>query len=438
MQVLGPGADNPSLNAIAAKLPLRPGDRLNHAAYEDHQRGDLTRTAATLGYLDAKLTGTNWWSTRRTIAGERGALVLETGFRYRFMPPRSSRASSTGTCCGASCATTRTTRSTPRSCCARSSRSTTASTSRPSGCSRATRTARHVVPVNIRAEPTAATAGPRFGCCTDTGCAARSPGRTAASTRPPLPTELQAAQIEPVGRGALPDPDRRSRARSCRSSSPTARRPRRPRHAPPTSSRASSRRSAGCGSVLFTGFRRTTTIIAVDGDDARLDRRREPADPGISYASVPRAATSARRCSRARFTPGCAARPRRSARPANYCSCGSRPSASSTSTPLARVRARPARLSLISDTGDLPAPALLRRRRPRRCAASATTTSPRDVNGINVGGRAPGHRRGRADPRPAAQPRRRVFSDVGNAFDRFGDPLQYSVGIGVRLRGCRS
>jgi translocation and assembly module TamA len=27
-----------------------------------------------------------------------------------------------------------------------------------------------------------------------------------------------------------------------------------------------------------------------------------------------------------------------------------------------------------------------------------------------------------------------VFVDVGNAFDRFGDPLQWSVGIGVRLR----
>jgi len=27
-----------------------------------------------------------------------------------------------------------------------------------------------------------------------------------------------------------------------------------------------------------------------------------------------------------------------------------------------------------------------------------------------------------------------VFSDVGNAFDSFGDPLMYSVGIGLRLR----
>jgi translocation and assembly module TamA len=27
-----------------------------------------------------------------------------------------------------------------------------------------------------------------------------------------------------------------------------------------------------------------------------------------------------------------------------------------------------------------------------------------------------------------------VFADVGNAFDEFGDPLMYSVGIGVRLR----
>ena len=27
-----------------------------------------------------------------------------------------------------------------------------------------------------------------------------------------------------------------------------------------------------------------------------------------------------------------------------------------------------------------------------------------------------------------------MFGDVGNAFDRFGDPLMYSVGVGVRLR----
>jgi outer membrane protein assembly factor BamA len=27
-----------------------------------------------------------------------------------------------------------------------------------------------------------------------------------------------------------------------------------------------------------------------------------------------------------------------------------------------------------------------------------------------------------------------VFTDVGNAFDNFGDPLMYSVGVGLRLR----
>jgi outer membrane protein assembly factor BamA len=27
-----------------------------------------------------------------------------------------------------------------------------------------------------------------------------------------------------------------------------------------------------------------------------------------------------------------------------------------------------------------------------------------------------------------------VFADVGNAFDNFGDPLMYSVGVGVRFR----
>ena len=27
-----------------------------------------------------------------------------------------------------------------------------------------------------------------------------------------------------------------------------------------------------------------------------------------------------------------------------------------------------------------------------------------------------------------------AFVDAGNAFDRFGDPLEYSVGIGIRYR----
>ena len=27
-----------------------------------------------------------------------------------------------------------------------------------------------------------------------------------------------------------------------------------------------------------------------------------------------------------------------------------------------------------------------------------------------------------------------AFTDVGNAFDSFGDPLMYSVGLGVRFR----
>ena len=27
-----------------------------------------------------------------------------------------------------------------------------------------------------------------------------------------------------------------------------------------------------------------------------------------------------------------------------------------------------------------------------------------------------------------------VFADAGNAFDRFGDPLEYSVGVGFRWR----
>src|SRR5262249_37965769 len=55
VQVHGAGENDPLFTRITGNLPLHRGDRLNHAAYES-LKGDLQRTAATYGYLDAKLT----------------------------------------------------------------------------------------------------------------------------------------------------------------------------------------------------------------------------------------------------------------------------------------------------------------------------------------------------------------------------------------------
>jgi translocation and assembly module TamA len=82
--VHGPGADDPLFAALAANPPLHQGDRLSHAAYEKI-KGDLQRTAATYGYLDARLLRNELQvDPVRRLAN--AVLELETGERYRFGP----------------------------------------------------------------------------------------------------------------------------------------------------------------------------------------------------------------------------------------------------------------------------------------------------------------------------------------------------------------
>jgi translocation and assembly module TamA len=81
-RVVGPGATSPLFERITDKLPFHTGQRLNQAQY-DSVRGDLLRTAATYGYLDANLT-------RHELLVNPGAhtasiaLELQTGVRYSF------------------------------------------------------------------------------------------------------------------------------------------------------------------------------------------------------------------------------------------------------------------------------------------------------------------------------------------------------------------
>ncbi|HXR19499.1 MAG TPA: POTRA domain-containing protein [Steroidobacteraceae bacterium] len=80
--VAGPGATDPVFTRITGAVPIHPGDRLSHAAYEQ-LKSSLERAAATYGYLDARLERNELQVDR----AERTAAVylqLATGERYSF------------------------------------------------------------------------------------------------------------------------------------------------------------------------------------------------------------------------------------------------------------------------------------------------------------------------------------------------------------------
>jgi translocation and assembly module TamA len=82
VRVEGPGESDPLFRRILDNLPLHRGDRLSHAAY-DAVKADLQRTAATFGYLDARLIR-NELVVDPPNHKANIALELETGERYRF------------------------------------------------------------------------------------------------------------------------------------------------------------------------------------------------------------------------------------------------------------------------------------------------------------------------------------------------------------------
>jgi translocation and assembly module TamA len=82
VSVSGPGADDPVFTSITSTPAIRPGDRLSHAAYES-VKGALQRAAVTYGYFDARLTRSELSAdTQRRRASI--ALAMETGSRYHF------------------------------------------------------------------------------------------------------------------------------------------------------------------------------------------------------------------------------------------------------------------------------------------------------------------------------------------------------------------
>jgi translocation and assembly module TamA len=82
VRVDGPGETDPLFTRILRKLPLHVGDRLNQAYYESI-KNDLQRTAATYGYLDAKLIQNELVvDPPNHVANV--MLEFDTGQRYRF------------------------------------------------------------------------------------------------------------------------------------------------------------------------------------------------------------------------------------------------------------------------------------------------------------------------------------------------------------------
>ncbi len=82
VSVTGPGETDELFRRILRRNPLKKGERLNHKTYED-LKAELQRTAATYGYLDAKLTQ-NFLVVDPPNHTANVLLELDTGARYRF------------------------------------------------------------------------------------------------------------------------------------------------------------------------------------------------------------------------------------------------------------------------------------------------------------------------------------------------------------------
>lgn len=80
--VEGEGREHPAFRELLARLPMRVGDRLDHAAY-DELRDNLRRAAVTFGFVEATFTATE---LRVDPANHAASirLVMQTGPRYTF------------------------------------------------------------------------------------------------------------------------------------------------------------------------------------------------------------------------------------------------------------------------------------------------------------------------------------------------------------------
>jgi translocation and assembly module TamA len=84
VSIVGPGREEPFLTEVLTRSPLRVGERLNHPNYES-LKGELQRTAFSFGYLDASWARAEI-AVDRSLREARITLTIDTGERYRFGP----------------------------------------------------------------------------------------------------------------------------------------------------------------------------------------------------------------------------------------------------------------------------------------------------------------------------------------------------------------
>ena len=84
VEISGAGLEHPAFRTLLDELPLRRGERLSHAAY-DGVKGELRRLAATLGYAEARLSANEMLVDLESRTA-RIHLAMETGPRYSFGP----------------------------------------------------------------------------------------------------------------------------------------------------------------------------------------------------------------------------------------------------------------------------------------------------------------------------------------------------------------
>jgi translocation and assembly module TamA len=82
VKVTGPGSTDRHFTDITNDLPIQPGDRLNHSNYES-LKGGLLRAAATYGYLDSRMLKNEMRVDPQARVAD-VTIEFETGEQYRF------------------------------------------------------------------------------------------------------------------------------------------------------------------------------------------------------------------------------------------------------------------------------------------------------------------------------------------------------------------
>jgi len=82
VELRGPGADAPALLSVVKNTPLKPGARLDHQSYE-RLKLDLLRAAQDNGYLDAEITGKTLTVDPATFSAD-AKITMQTGGQYVF------------------------------------------------------------------------------------------------------------------------------------------------------------------------------------------------------------------------------------------------------------------------------------------------------------------------------------------------------------------